>query len=391
MGNTCCGMREMTSTKNVTLGGGALWNQDVVIPFGIKESIKEIPIGTVCCFDNKSKKKTLIKQMASADIGYTAKRMADDFMPRIGVVMDSTGYVSPIHLGSSSALRAQDLECISLISKEENTYVATSSLGVTHVFQLNYSTAGCFNYGILTADHISQGQLPVPPEESTVLGSLNQCNIEATAVFKDSLGVTRMFWCGRGGLRTGRSWTMQAPFMPVTGRVEETMIDHGYFANVTSQPKWRVCTAIVIEVEAHQTHFYFSSTYDGMDDGRELDLTGDQTNLNNKRVFKSVIAKTSYPLGITSILATLHGVKIEALMKVENAMGKVTHLVLGSDDEDLGSLLGVMDVHKPMNTTFVNLGLASETKTFITRDKWGTSGMAPAGVFAFDLVKQGSF
>ncbi|KAJ1636590.1 hypothetical protein T492DRAFT_957992 [Pavlovales sp. CCMP2436] len=391
MGNTCCGIRERTSTKNVTLGGGAYWNVEHVIPFRIKERIKEIPIGTVCCFDNKSKKKTLIKQMASADIGYTASKMADDFMPRIGVVMDSNGYVSPIHLGSSSALHAHDLECISLISKEENTYVATSALGATHVFQLNYSTAGCFNYGILTADHISQGQLPVPPGESTVRDSVNQSNIEATAVFKDSLGVTRIFWCGRGGLRTGSSWTMQAPFMPYTGMVEETMIDRGHFANVTSQPKWRVCTAIQIEVEAHQTHFYFASVYDGTKDGYELDLTGDQQSIHNKRAFKSVIAKTSYPLGITNVIATLHGVKIEALMKVENAMGKVTHLVLGSDDEDLGSLLGVMDVHKPLDTSFVNLARASELRTFITRDKWGTSGMAPAGIFAFDLVKQGSF
>jgi hypothetical protein len=391
MGNSCCGTREQTSTQGVTIGSKITWDEGKNIRFSIRERVEKIPIGTVCCFDNKSKKKTLLKQIASADITYGIKKIAEDFMPRIGVVIDKNGTVQPLHLGTATALSAQDLECVSLVDPLENTYVATTSLGVTHVFKINFNQPGCFSWGFLTCDHVAQGQLPVPPDESTNYAALNRTNIEATAVFKDSQGVLMMFWAGRGGVKTGHSWTRQAPFNPMSGMVDETpgLVQSGYMANVTSQSKWRTCSAIVVEVQGMSTHFYFSSVYDGTEDDRALDLNGDQTSESNKKVFKSVIARTSFPLGTTSIIARYEGIKVEALMKIEDAMGKVTHLLMGTDDDDLGSLIGVMDLKNVNDTTFADLGKNSETKTFITRDKWGTSGMAPGGAFAFEVIKNG--
>ena len=388
----CCGETDRTRTAGKTIGGNVTWVEDKPVPFGIKERVDLLPIGTVCCFDNKSKKKTFLKQIATADVTYAIKKIADDFMPRIGVIMEKNGTCSPIHLGSASALSAQDLECISLIDPVDNSYVATTSLGVTHVFRLFYNQPTCFAFGFLSAEHVAQGELSVPAEESQTLGAANQTNIEATAVFKDAFGVLQMFWCGRGGVRTGSSWTRQAPFSPSTGMCDRTAEQKGWFNNVKNITKWRTCSAIVVEVEQYSTTFYFSSVYDGLEDGRELDMSGDQTNLNNKKVFKSIVCKSVFAAGlpgVTSVLAEFHGVKVEALMKIENGMGKVTHLVLGTDDEALGSLVGVMDVSNVMNTTFCDLGKNSETKTFITRDKWGTSGMAPGGSFAFDIINNG--
>jgi len=389
MGNNCCGALEQTTTSGVTIGGKVIWDQDVPIPFGIKERVEKLPIGTIVVFDNKSKKKTLLKQLQTVDVGYLAKKVADDFMPRVGVIVDKNGAVEPLHLGNASALNASDLECVSLIDAANNTYVATTSLGQTHVFQVNYNQPSCFQWGYLTADHIAQGQLPVPADESTTLGSVNQTNIEATAVFKNTEGKHMIFWAGRGGVKTGNSWTKQAPFNAQTGNVTESLVQNGYMANVTGQSKWRTCSAIVVEVEQFQTHFYFASVYDGENDGRKLDLSGDQTSAENKKVFKSVVCRTTFPLGTTVILARFEGIKIEALMKIEDAMSRVTHLVLGTDDEELGSLIGVMDVKNVVDTAFVDLGKNSENKTFITRDKWGTSGMAPGGAFAYEVIKNG--
>ena len=146
----------------------------------------------------------------------------------------------------------------------------------------------------------------------------------------------------------------------------------------------------VIEVEGSKTHFYFASVYNGTADGHEVSLAaGDQTAPAHKKAFKSIVARTTFTPGIpatTSIIGRYDGIKIEALMKIEDAAGKVTGLVIGTDDEGLGSLIGVVDLKKVHETTFVDLAKVNYSKTFITIDKWGTSGMAPPGALAANLI-----
>jgi hypothetical protein len=390
-----CSTTESAKTGGRTIGTRVLFDASRPIDYGIRATVDKIPIGTVVCFDNESSKKTLLKQIATGDLSYGVKRFADDYMPRIGVVTGKDGQVKPIHLGDASVLKADDLECVSLLSAAENLYVATSSLGRVHVFKISVSLAGCFSSGFLTADHVAEGQLPIPANESHIRGSINQTKIEATAVFLEpTTGLYKFFWAGRGGERTGRSWTKMGVFNPKIASIDMAQpIEEGYMASITGLPKWRTCSCLVIEVEGSATHFYFASVYDGTEDGYELDLKTDQTSVTNKKAFKSVIAQTTYRPGVpatTSIIGRYEGIKVEALMKVENTMGKVTHLVMGTDDEALGSLLGVVDLKHVADTTFVDLGKINEEKTFITRNKWGTSGMAPAGAFAFELFGLGS-
>jgi hypothetical protein len=344
-------------------------------------------------FDNKSKSKSLIKQIQDLDFVHGLQKFASDFMPRVGIVVDTDGTISPIYLGDASALEANDLECVALLDADSNLYVATTSLGVTHVFKLVQNLPGCFASGFISAEHVAKGELPVPVNESTTDTAINRTNIEATAVFKDATGVYKMFWAGRGGVKTGSSWTRIASFDPATGSIDETTMQTGLMANVTGLSKWRTASSMVIEIEGSTTTFYFSSCYDGEDAGMQLDLDGTQQSPANKAAFKSVIAKTTFTPGLphtTSILARYDGIKIEALMKIENSTGKVTGLVIGTDDEGLGSLIGVVDLKKIHETTFVDLAKVNESKTFITKDKWGTSGIAPPGALATSLVA-GSF
>jgi hypothetical protein len=344
-------------------------------------------------FDNKSKSKSLIKQIQDLDFVHGLQKFASDFMPRVGIVVDTDGTISPIYLGDASALEANDLECVALLDADSNLYVATTSLGVTHVFKLDHTLPGCFSTGFISAKHVAKGQLPVPADESTTYEAVNRTNIEATAVFKDASGAYKMFWAGRGGVKTGSSWTRTATFDPATGSIDVATMNDGKMANVTGKSQWRNASSMVIEIEGNVTTYYFSSCYDGEEAGSKVDMAGTQQSPANKAVFKSVIAKTTFTPGLphyTSILARYEGIKIEALMKVEDAKGKVTGLLIGTDDEGLGSLLGFVDLKKMHETTFVDIAKLNESKTFISKDKWGTSGMAPPSALASNLFA-GSF
>jgi len=371
-------------------------------PFGVtwaqESRLIDVPIGTVVCFDNGSKKKSMMAVALEADgkklrenIG---AKLLDNILPRVGVIWNELGVVKPIVHGNASVLDAIDLECISQVFG--NTYVATSSNGNTHVFSLSYNFPTCVDYGFLYAEHIAQGHLPSPPGAG---------EIEATAVFRNDKSELMMLWTGRGGDSLKESWTRQAPFDYMTGGVDELKIELGRMVGVTGNPKWRTASSMQVHVNWPVVEFWFTSVYDGTEsDGKVLTAEMDQTSPEAKAAFKSVLAKTTFGMGpsTTDIIAQYEGIKVEAiLLLTDSGDNKVKAVLLGSDDEIMGSLLGVQPLQEAKiagvgnfglnagTPKFVNLAENSMYETFIPKSKFGTSGFALAGSFASAIINGG--
>jgi len=389
-----------TSTADTLLGGRVVGSSPA--PFGVSftDRLIDVPIGTVVCFDNGSKKKSVFAAMMEMDsqklMSNVGAKLLDNILPRVGVIINELGVVKPVSHGNASVLDAIDLECISIVPGSDSVYVATASNGRTHVFKLYYTQPTCLDWGFLYAEHIAQGQLPSPPGAG---------EIESTAVFMNEFGKTMMLWTGRGGQFMKESWTRQAPFNYADGRVDETAIELGRFANVTGNPKFRTCSSLQVHVNGTLVDFWFTSVYDGMDaDGKTLDPNSDQTSSEAKSVFKTVLAKTTFGRGpsFTDIIAQYEGIKVEAiLLLVDHGDNKVKAVLLGSDDEQMGSLLGVQPLQEAKvagmgdfgynagQPKFVNLAEMSMLETFIPASRFGTSGFAPAGLFAQAIINGG--
>jgi len=388
-----------TTTADTLIGGRVVGSTPP--PFGVtwaqENRLIDVPIGTVCCFDNGSKKKSVMAVALEADgkklrenIG---AKLLDNILPRIGVIWNELGVVKPVTHGNASALDAIDLECVSQVSGSDSVYVATSSNGQTHVFKLYYTQPTCMDFGFLYAEHVAQSKLPSPPGAG---------EIEATSVFTNDLGSIQMLWTGRGGQQMKESWTRQAPFDYMTGSVDESKIEIGRMVGVTGNPKWRTASSMQVHVNGPIVEFWFTSVYDGTEvDGKVLTSEMDQTSPEAKAAFKSVLAKTTFGLGpsYTDIIAQYEGFKIEAILLLKDpGDNKVKAVLLGTDDEIMGSLLGVQPLQEAKvagmgnfgldagTPKFVNLAENSMYETFIPKSKFGTSGFAPAGSFATAII-----
>jgi len=381
-----CASTADTDTGGVTLGkNNVVFTKNAQYYRSVKfsEQAVGIPVGTLLCFDSKTMKKSLQSTIGEVDISGAASRAYSTFMPRLGIVVNDRGLVDPIRYGNASALSANDLECVSLVDATSNIYVATSSLGVTHVFKLIYNQPGCVYNGYVYAEHVAQGQLPPPPTESTNWRDANATNMEATAVFVDERGEISIFWMGRGDTTSNLSWTRQAPFDYTTGTVNESKIQKGFLANAIGDRKWRNVTAMQVHIQDTEVHYYFSTAFDGEDYNERLDVDKDQTAEANKKVFKSAVVRCiRYATGVqkTEVLFKWEGIKVEALMLKKDLNGKVEGFVIGSDDERIGSVLGYQSLDESAETVFVDMATVSSNKHLhIPTWKWGTSGMAPAG------------
>jgi len=397
---TCCSISTGTNTKNTVMGAN-LVEKGPLRNFEIVDSLAGLPIGTVCVFDNGSKKSRLVEEWSRENFARLGKNITETILPRLGVVIDDKGTCRVVKSGDSAVLQAGDLECISIVDPMDNTYVATSSDGTTYVFRLTFKQPGCcdWQWGYLYADHVARGKLFTPP-------GTKDNEIEATAVFRDAKGVLQMFWAGRGG--EGDSWTLQAPFDVSTGNCDISKVQSGKMKPVMS-PKWRNCTAIQVhqfkEGGITTTEFYFATVYDGTEDGMELYLKGDQTFPENKKVFKSALCKSVNNMGVftTEVIAQYEGILVEAIMLMVNPIsGKVDKVLLGTDDEALGSLMGIQPVRDTKDSagvdpydatlkpTFVNLAWNSQNHNLMPAWYFGTSGIAPAANFAAGFITAGA-
>lgn len=390
----------------------------------------------------------------------------DEAAPRLGIVISRTGVVAPVLDGDASALGALDLGCISLVDGRSSTYVATTSLGATHVFTLAYEAAGAqagaparpahdgadgaadaegaaepepaaaaAAGGRFVATHVARGQLPVPePGLAAAPFGERRTTFEATTCYRDADGALRFFWAGRGGGGPGgppQSWTRTAAFDARTGSLASgALVESGAAVSVTGDPKWRTVSALAVAPGRSAfayPHIYFASAYDGEEeDGHTLDLGGGsepsspaatattannhttaannnssshsgsfqhhhpQLGLSQKKAFQSAVCRTDARTGRTEILARFDGLKVGALMLVgaqqlaqpsahaaaparaprkpdDAAAGAadsdggggdgedgsaaeaadLTGLLIGSEDEGLGSLLGLLQLPPP--------------------------------------------
>lgn len=390
MGGVCS---SSTSTSDTLIGGRVVGTSPAPYSASMTDRLIDVPIGTVVCFDNGSKKKSMLAAMVEMDskklMDNVGAKLIDNFLPRIGVITSELGIVKPVSHGNASVLDAIDLECVSCVSAADSIYCATSSNGKTHVFKLYFTQPTCMDWGFLYAEHVAQGQLPSPPGAG---------EIEATCVFMNDQSQIMMLWTGRGGDFMKESWTRQAPFDFATGRVDEAKIELGRMVGVTGNTKFRTCSSMQVHVNGSLVDFWFTSVYDGTDaDGKVLDPNSDQNGPSAKAAFKSVLAKTTFGRGpsFTDIIAQYEGVKIEAiLLLIDQADNEVKAVLLGTDDEQLGSLLGVQPLQKAKvaglgdfgldagQPKFVDLAHNSMLETFIPASKFGTSGFAVAGAFA---------
>jgi len=352
--------------------GGNVCNPDAeVTPLGIVESLPLLQLGVVVVFDNKGK---------------------DDTAPRIGVVTRHTGESYVISKGNSPVLTSQDLECVQLVDPQANLYFATTSLGRMYTFTLVFSD------GDLECVDVAQGQLPVPPNESTASWKdANRCNIEATWLMHDALSPTgkTVFWAGRGGDALS-SWYKCAHYNPQTASVDEDSVIDGCVNNVLGNPDYRTisCMDGIAVNGGTGVQLFFASAYDGEEKGHDLDLANDQTDADNRRAFKSAIARTDWPSGETTVIARYEGAKIEAMQLIESG-GKATGLALFSDDEGLGSLIGLLPLAEGSppagaTTEFVDLAKNTSASTGVHKKKYGTSGASNACDATMALVKHKS-
>jgi len=342
--------------------GGSVCNPGA--PVGAITIVPVLPtleLGTVLVFDNKG---------------------GDDTRPRVGILANPNGEVHVISKGNSPVLTAQDLECIQLIDGDTNMYSAFTSLGRVYSFTITCKQDEAGKSYLECAD-VAQGQLPVADGESFESWQHpNRCNIEATWLMSDDESPTgrTLFWAGRGGDAMS-SWYKRAHFDGQKAAVfTETVID-GTMKNVLGNPDYRTVSCMDgVPVDGGKgAHLYFASAFDGEEKGNALNVDGDQTAAANKKAFKSVIARTELPSGKTTIVARYDGVKIEALSMIHDADGKATGVELFSDDEALGSLVGVLPVgpgtDSAVNATeFVDLASATEKATGVQKKRFGCSG-----------------
>ena len=190
---------------------------------------------------------------------------------------------------------------------------------------------------------------------------------------------SRILQAGRGG-DVLCSWYKCAHFDSQTASIvdSEANVD-GRVKNVLNDADYRTisCMHGIAVNNGNSAHLYFASAYDGEEKGHELNVGGDQTSRANKKAFKSVVARTELPSGKTTILARYSGLKVEALSIVETD-GKATGIELFSDDEALGSLVGVFPlVNEGLTgnaTEFVDLAAATANATGIEKKRFGCSG-----------------
>lgn len=349
---------------------------EVSTPYSIGAEIEGLSLGSVVfIFDNK--------------------KVVEAARPRIGVLHKKDGTVNPIFTGNASVLEAQDLESISLIDEATQLFVATSSLGATHVFTIEGSAStNC------SLRHVAKGQLPVPETESTrVWSDPNRTNIEATKTVRQKDGTHIMIWGARGGSNYAGTpgpsksvWVRQAPFDPTTGMIDETQMRMFSFPSVGSDG-WRALSSMDFD----DKYMYNSTCFDGEEEGFDLDLTdAARTSSANRAAFRSMILRTSFATGETQVLAHFDGMKVEAVMlgHAVDANGR-RRLYLGSDDEGLGSLFGSIllpsgDSSKPLitKTNFVDLASASSAHyPQAAHKRWGLSGMAPRAAWQDDQAE----
>ena len=167
-----------------------------------------------------------------------------------------------------------------------------------------------------------------------------------------------------------------------TGNVDKEKITETKVNNIAPDDKWRTLSAL----DVCGDYLYFTSAYDGEEDGHALDETDiARTGDANKVAFQSLIARTNLTTGAAEILLRLDGVKLEAftVYDTDGDDGKV-HCITASDDEGLGSVIGSVtfgpdsdgDNFGPLAPIeFIDIAGASEFYN-VERKRYGTSGIA---------------
>lgn len=285
--------------------------------------------------------------------------------PRLGIVKN--GVIIPIVEGDSGVITAMDLESISLI--EKNIYLAATSLGATYVFSLER-----FGKSSFFAKKISEGQLPVPENESTASHKdSNRTNIEA--VFCVPGEEVTCYWASRGG-DCDSVWVRFAPFDPNTGMVDETRMSQMTLKNPGLTSEWRAVSSLYLKGD----YIWFTSALDGEELGHPIKLDDLQRESEeNKEAFKSIISRVNIKTEKIETFARFDGMKLEAMTFIPSDDESILKIMVASDDEGLGSLIGTihlnesLDIVKPVQ--FIDIASASEFYK-IDRGNWGTSGMA---------------
>mmetsp|Transcript_27353 Transcript_27353/g.87863 ORF Transcript_27353/g.87863 Transcript_27353/m.87863 type:complete len:404 (+) Transcript_27353:93-1304(+) len=313
-----------------------------------------------------------------------------DNKPRLGIVR--SGSTELVLTGNASVLEAQDLEAISLIDGE-SLYVAVDSLGGTHVFLLER------NGGEHVAKHVARGQLPVPEGEATdSWKSPNRTNIEAARCFGEPTASIRakaddarpvMVWDARGSKDYAgvpgpceRVWVRSAPFDPKTASVDESAMVQRELRNLGENGTWRALSSLDMAGDV----VFFTAAYDGEEDGRAVD-TGDVNRSGaNRTAFQSLVGKWDLSTDSTSVLGRFKGMKLEGISVDGAAPGEKIRLLLASDDEALGCLVGVAQVGAVAGgeaaiepgVAFCNIGeAASAGNAGVQVKHFGLSGLAP--------------
>lgn len=288
--------------------------------------------------------------------------------------------------GNSPVLTMADLESVSLLRRDEGWYCAVDSFGAMVVFQLvrNMETGALMANTVATI--ANAGQLPVPEGEvfdgEKPWESPNRTNIEATRYFATPPAFLRkvfpvfaeqepiMVWGARGGQNyAGKAtqdtvWVRAAPFDITTCSVDETLMVEFELPNLGETENWRALS----DLDADDEHMYFTAAFDAEEDGLGF-------------AFQSLVGRTNLIEEAEIIAAYEGGVKLEGLMVAPALLDKdikSRSLLIASDDEGLGSLIGALNIDDVApDVLFRDFGnILSRRYPELSTKRLGASGLA---------------
>ena len=344
--------------------------------------------------------------------------------PRLAI--SRAGAIDLVLQGDATVLEAQDLESVSLVDREAGLYVASTSIGVLHVFVLQQlAQDGPRDGGQFAAKHVARGQLPVPDMESTkpYPYEANRTNIEAmryipagSPCIKLLLGDDAadapsgiLIWGARGGKGyagvpgwCSSVWVRCAPFHPKSATVDTSRMKQSMLPNIGDDGRWRALSSLDVDGDI----MYFTAAFDGEGSGLTVEQSDDKrAGASNPRAFRSIVGSKHLVTGDMHVLGSFDGMKLEGILKLDserlptasvnaksNASDRKQFLLL-SDDESLGCLAAKVYVSPGRcpgwgclscseriepGAIFRDFGEGASARYPAVKPKrWGPSGIAP--------------